>query len=93
MYSGKNGCIRAKVILYCAKVVVFGQSGCIMAVVAVFSQKWLYSGQNGCIFAKEVVFGQIYGILTKYVIFLQSFCIREKWLYSGKVAVFGQKWF
>ena len=43
LYSGKSGCIRAKVD-------VFVKSGCIRAKVVVFGQKWLYSG-------KEVVFG------------------------------------
>ena len=43
-YSGKSGCIRAKVV-------VFGQSGCTRAKVVVYEQKWLYSG-------KVVVVGQ-----------------------------------
>ena len=40
-------------------------------------QMRLYSGRSNCIRAKVVVFGQI-------VLFGQ------KWLYSGKVAAFGQ---
>ena len=50
LYSGKSGCVRAKVV-------VFVQSACIRA-------KWLYSGkvfvfrQGGCIWAKVVVFGE-----------------------------------
>ena len=36
------------------------------------------SGQTGCIRKKVVVFGQ-------------SGCIRAKWLYSGKMVVFGKK--
>ena len=56
-YSGKNGCIRAKGLvfrqmrLYSGKMVVFGKSGCIREKVVVF-------GQNGCIRAKVVVFWQ-----------------------------------
>ena len=38
---------------------------------------WLYSGKSGCIREKVVVFGQIG-------------CIRVKWLYTGKVDIFGQ---
>ena len=34
LYSGKSGCIRAKVV-------VFGQSGCIRPKVVVFGQKWM----------------------------------------------------
>ena len=69
----KNGCIRAKVV-------VFGQSGCVLEKAAVFEKKWLYSGksgciravirQNGCIRAVVVVFGQ-------------------KCVFSGKVVLFG----
>ena len=48
MYLVKNGCIRAKVVvfgqkwLYSFKVVVFGQSVCNQA-------RWLYFGKSGCI--------------------------------------------
>ena len=35
LYSGKNGSIRAKVV-------VFGQNW-------LYSEKWLYSGKSGCI--------------------------------------------
>ena len=38
MYSGKIGCIRAKVF-------VFGQSCGIRAKVVIFVKKWLYSGR------------------------------------------------
>ena len=54
MYSGKSGCIRAKVILFgqkgCirAKIVVVGQSGCIRAKVVLFEIKWLYYSKSGC---------------------------------------------
>ena len=43
LFSGKSGCIRAKVV-------VFVQRGC-------FRTKWLYS-ESGCIPAKVVVLGQ-----------------------------------
>ena len=36
LYSGKSGCIRAKVV-------VIGQNGCIQAKVVEFGQKILYS--------------------------------------------------
>ena len=48
LYSGKSGCIWAKVVvfgrkwLYSDKVVVFGQSGNIRVNLAVFGQKWLF---------------------------------------------------
>ena len=53
LYSGKSGCIRAKVVLIGqtvrvrTKVVVFGQGGCIRLMwlssdkMVVFRQKWL----------------------------------------------------
>ena len=44
----------------------------------VFGQKWLLSGKS-------------VGILAKMVVFGQSCCIQQKWLYLGKVVVFGQK--
>ena len=77
MYSGKSGCIRAKIgarwlysgiVVVCGqKVVVFGNSGCIRG------QKWLYSD-------KVVVFGQkwLYSvkcIRAKVVVFGDSGCI------------------
>ena len=54
LYSGKNGCIRAKVVVFeqncCiqAKVLLFRQSDCIRAKVVVFNQ-------NCCIRAKLVI--------------------------------------
>ena len=57
LYSGKIGCIRAKVVefeqklLYSGSVVVFGQSGCIRVKNVVFGQKLLYWGKNNCILA------------------------------------------
>ena len=38
-----------------------------------------------------VVFGQSVCILAKVVGFVKSGWVREKWLYPGKVFVFGQK--
>ena len=54
LYSGKSGCIRAKVD-------VFGQRGCILA-------KRLYSGKSECIRAKVDVFGQKWLYLGKMVV-------------------------
>ena len=89
--------IRMKVVVL-GNVVVIGQVCCI-------GERWLYSKKSYCIRAKVVVFGQtlLYSskcgcirvkwsysskrccILTKVVVFGQ-------FLYSGNVAVFGQKW-
>ena len=44
LYSGKIGCIRAKVVL-------FGQSGFIRDI-WLYSGKLVYSGKSGCIQAK-----------------------------------------
>ena len=78
MYSGKSGCIWARGD-------VFRQSICIREKMVVFGQKWLYSGKSGCICAKVFVFGQ------KWLNLGNSGCIRTKYLYSGKMIVFGQK--
>ena len=43
-------------------------------------------GQNGFYSDKVIVFVQT------FVVFGQSGRIRARWLYSGKVVVFGQKW-
>ena len=57
MYSGKTGCIRAKVV-------VFGQKWLYSGIVIVIGQNWLYSGKSGCNrvkwlhSGKVVVFGQ-----------------------------------
>ena len=51
LYSGKSGCIRAKLVVsrqkwFCLEIlVVFGK-------MALVGQKWLYSGKSGCIRAK-----------------------------------------
>ena len=54
LYSGKSGCIRAKVV-------VVGQSGCIWAELE-------YSGKPDCIRAKVVVFsGKVIVIGQKFL--------------------------
>ena len=50
VFSGKSGCIRAKVVLS-EKLVVFGQCGCIRA-------RWMYLVKSGCIRGKVDVFMQ-----------------------------------
>ena len=42
LYSGKSGCILAKVV-------VFGQSGCICAKVVLIEKKRLFSDKSKCI--------------------------------------------
>ena len=64
MYSGKFGCIRAKVL--------------------VLGQKFLYLGKIGYIQVKLIVLRQGGWDLGKRGYNL------AKWLYSGKVVVFGQ---
>ena len=97
--SGKEGCIRAKIVEIGAKWLnsekmwlYYGQSGSFPEKLAVFGQQWLYSGKSGCIRTKvdciqvdEVV------IRKKMVVFGQSSCIRAKLFDSDKVVVFGQK--
>ena len=63
--------------------VVFVQSGRIWVKVAVFGQKWLKSKKSGCIRTKVVVY-------DKVVFSYQLVVSGRKWLYSGKVAEFGQ---
>ena len=82
--------------LYSGKIVVIGQSCSKRAKVVVFcrkkkySRKWLYSGKSGCIS------GQSGSIRAEMVKFGQNGCIQEKvvviwekWLYSGKIVLFG----
>ena len=77
LLSGKGCCILIKKI-------IFGQRGSIRA-------KWLYSGKS-CYNRKK------YGwFRANVVVIRQSCCIRtivvifgQKWLYSGKMVVFGQ---
>ena len=71
MYSGRSGCIKAKVV-------VLEQSGVIWEKVVVFGQYWLYSGkvvvigQKGCIPAKVAVFQQKTLYSGKEVVFGQK---------------------
>ena len=51
LYSGESGCIRAKVGIFCQKV-VFGEKEYIRSKTVVF-------GQSGCIRSKVYVFVQI----------------------------------
>ena len=63
--------------------VVFGHIGCIWAKVFVF-------GQVGGIWAKLVVFWQIGFIWSKVVLTGKKvFVIWPKWLYLGKLVLFG----
>ena len=49
LYSGKRGCIRAKVVfirvkcLYSGRMVVFGKIGCSRGKLIALGQEWLYS--------------------------------------------------
>ena len=56
--------------------VVLDQGGGFGSKVVVFGHMWLCLGKSGCIRAKVVVF-------------VQSGCLRSKWLLRGKVVVFG----
>ena len=42
LYSGKNGCIREKVVVFRQKGLYSGKGSCIRT-------KWLYSGKSACI--------------------------------------------
>ena len=66
LYSGKSGCIRAKVVVLGQKFCI-RQDGFIRLKVFVFCQKLLFSRKSGSVPAKVVVFGQ-------------SDCIWAKWL-------------
>ena len=57
LYSGKSGCVRAKVV-------VFGQRCLYSGKVNVFGQKWLFSGKKGCIQAKWLYSGKSGFIVT-----------------------------
>ena len=62
-----------------------------------FGQKWLYSRKSGSIRAEVVLFRQtMWFYLGNVVVFGQKFLhsgksgyIRQKWLYSDNVVVFG----
>ena len=69
---GQSGCIRAKLVVFLAKVVVLGQNWLHSGKVVVFGQRLLYSskvvvfgktglysGKKGCIWTNEVVFGKV----------------------------------
>ena len=75
LYSGKSFCIRVKMVVFLQKLLYSGKSGCI--------------GQSDCILVKVFVFGQNGCIPAKVVVFGQSDFLREEWLYSVKVVVFG----
>ena len=47
-------------------------------------------GKSGCIRAKVVVFKQNRFIRAKVIVFVIIGCNQAKWLYSGKVVVFGK---
>ena len=73
MYSGKNGSIRAKMVVFGqsyiirAKVVVFGESGLVRA-------KLLYSGKSRCKRKKKGLY------CCKVVELVQGSLYRAKWL-------------
>ena len=60
--------------------------------VVLFGQKWLYSGKSGYDQPKVVVFKQSGCIQAVVVAFGQGGFIRENWLYSCKMVLFGQNW-
>ena len=76
LYSGKSGCIRAKVAVM-AKPVVFVQSNCIRAKLVVLDKSAFFWVKVVVFGAKVVVFGQ------KWLYPGKSGCVREK------VVVFG----
>ena len=55
LYSGKTGCIQAKVVvfrqkwLFSGKIVVIGENWLYLMKVIIIGKKLLYSGKNGCI--------------------------------------------
>ena len=57
LYSGKSGCIRAK-LLYSDNKVSFGQKWCYSGNMVVFGSNWLYTGKSGSTQVKVVVFWQ-----------------------------------
>ena len=100
LYSGKIGSIPETCSIW-EKVVVFGQIGCVLANVVVFGQiGCIFAncciGKGNCFWAKMVVFWQKWFypgkkgcIRAKVVVFMKIGCIPTKWLFSGKVVVFG----
>ena len=71
LYSGRNGCIRAK-WFGSGNVVLFGQGGCF--------EKVALLGQSVNYRAKVVVLVQSGCIQVKMLVFGQSGCNRKKWL-------------
>ena len=78
-YSGKSGCIRAKVVVFGQKWLYSGKSSCILAKVVVFGQKWFFPCKSRCIQEKVVAFREI------------GF-IRGNCLYFAVMVLFGQKY-
>ena len=102
MYSGKvvafgqSGCILVKVVvigykwLYSGEVVVIVLSGSSPSELVVIV-KVVVLGQNGCSRAKVVVFPQSgYDLAKKGCIRAKVVAFGQRWLYSGKVVLFGQ---
>ena len=92
---GKNNCIRAK-WLYSGEVIVFLKGGCIRTK-CLYWAKVFFLEQSSCIWEKVIVFGEtgqnlvkIGCIRARSLCLCKIGCIRAKWLYSGKVMVFGQ---
>ena len=57
----------------------------------VFLQHWFYSGKVGCIRAKCWLVGKEIECFRSIGLYLgKSSCFLARWLYSGKMAVFGQ---
>ena len=56
----------------------------------VFGQKWLCSCKSSCIRAKVVVFGQNGSFPVEVVVIRKVVVFGQKWLFLGKVVVFGQ---
>ena len=70
--------------------VVIGQKWLCSGKVVVFWQKWLCSCKSSCNRAKVVVFGQIGSIPVEVVVIRKVVVFGQKWLFLGKVVVFGQ---
>ena len=78
LYSGKSGCIQAKVVLFGQNWLYSGKIGCIRAKVGVV-------GQNSCI-RQSCVFVQ------KWLYSVEKVFIRVEWLFSGKSGFNRAKW-
>ena len=84
LYSGKSGCIRAKVVVLGQKWLYSNKKGCVRA-------KWLDLGKSSYNRAKVSVFGQSGCILAKLEYSVKVVVFKQKWFYSGKVVEIGQK--